>query len=132
MTSRKAVQTTSITVRVPVELRQRLEQRAREIAAATGRRVDLSKAARAVMEAGLEDAPLQDATALAELSAKLEAMRLDLSRVGGNLNQLAHAFNINGALPADSLARTHDALRTEFGQLMALLREVQRGIHRRN
>lgn len=132
MTSRKAVQTTSITVRVPVELRQRLEQRAREIAAATGRRVDLSKAARAVMEAGLEDAPLQDATALAELSAKLEAMRLDLSRVGGNLNQLAHAFNLNGSLPADSLARTHDALRTEFGQLMALLREVQRGIHRRN
>lgn len=78
--------------------------------------------------------PDQKAVDPRPLLAALDQLRLDLSRVGGNLNQLAHGFNMHGpaAFNRDALAASHDELREEFRKVIAKLLEVERGIRRAN
>lgn len=66
------------------------------------------------------------------LIATLGELRVDLSRVGSNLNQLAHGFNSSGpvAFDRDALAVSHDELRAEFRRLMQQLNELERGLRR--
>lgn len=60
------------------------------------------------------------------LVSALERTRLELSRIGGNLNQLAHAFNIDERmLKVDDLKRAHDELREQFRALTVQLCEIQ-------
>lgn len=62
----------------------------------------------------------------------VDALRIDLARVGGNLNQLAHGFNMQGqvAFDRDALALAHDDLREEFRKVVAKLIEVERALQR--
>lgn len=86
---------------------------------------------RALREYLSKGAPAASAdTAL--LVAALEQIRLELSRIGGNLNQLAHAFNMDERmLDRTGLAAVHRELQTQFGTLIDQLIEV-RNAHRRD
>lgn len=65
---------------------------------------------------------------LAALTAQLGQLRADLARVGGNLNQVAHAFNMDEPLDRDALAAVHQELRQEFGRLADLLQGVRNAV----
>lgn len=62
----------------------------------------------------------------------VDALRLDLARVGSNLNQLAHVFNVRGpvAFDRDALAETHQELRGEFAKIMGVLVELERDLRK--
>lgn len=64
----------------------------------------------------------------------LDLLRLDLARVGSNLNQLAHGFNIHGpaGFKRDELAIAHEELRIEFRAIIAKLLELERELRRAN
>lgn len=59
------------------------------------------------------------------LNENLENMRRDLAKVGGNLNQTAHYFNIHNDLSRDDLAVHHQELRREFRRLADLFKEIK-------
>jgi hypothetical protein len=62
-----------------------------------------------------------------QLTADLAGLRSELARVGGNLNQIAHAFNMGDPLDTVGLTATHCELQTQFSALTALLRGVRDG-----
>ncbi|BCT69578.1 plasmid mobilization relaxosome protein MobC [Nitrosospira sp. NRS527] len=65
----------------------------------------------------------------APLVAALEQTRLELSRIGGNLNQLAHAFNMDERmLDRAGLATVHRELQIQFGTLIDQLIEVRNAL----
>lgn len=65
---------------------------------------------------------------LAALTAQLGQLRADLARVGGNLNQLAHAFNMDEPLDRDALAAVHQELQGEFSRLAKTLQEIRNAV----
>lgn len=67
---------------------------------------------------------------MAVLSVELTSMRRDMARVGGNLNQLAFAFNLGEESSRSHLASTHAELQAEFGRLATLLNEVRNAVKR--
>lgn len=64
----------------------------------------------------------------------LDLLRQDLARVGSNLNQLAHGFNMRGpvAFNRDELAVAHADLRGELGRVMGKLLELEREFRKLN
>jgi hypothetical protein len=66
-----------------------------------------------------------------ELIDALHENHRDLVRVGGNLNQLAHLFNIHNHVDDDELAKVHAELRAEFRQLMTTLLELKDALIKR-
>lgn len=77
------------------------------------------------------EAPADTSAALVPLLAALEQQRQDLARIGGNLNQIAHAFNVKGRLHDEALAVTHGELRASFAALASLVVEVRNEIKKR-
>lgn len=75
--------------------------------------------------------PAGSSEELAALTVQLGQLRGDLARVGGNLNQVAHAFNMDEPLDRDALAAVHLELRGEFSQLAGLLTEVRDATRRK-
>jgi len=74
--------------------------------------------------------PAPDAD-IARLVAALEQTRLDLSRIGGNLNQVAHALNIDERLKnPTALEAVHADLIQQFPKIMQLLLDVRDGLRR--
>lgn len=76
-----------------------------------------------------------DGRAPADLGGAIEALdrlRYDLSRVGGNLNQIAYAFNMDEGLDRDALAIVHDQLRAEFKTLAVTLKELRHELQNKN
>ncbi len=61
----------------------------------------------------------------------LGRFRADLARVGGNLNQLAHIFNMESRVDGRELQKNHEALQAEFREIMAKLREIERELYPR-
>ena len=62
---------------------------------------------------------------------ELKNLRVDLSRVGGNLNQIAHYLNVHGTLDnIENLSNTHQELRVKFRQITETLKAVQDEIKR--
>lgn len=61
---------------------------------------------------------------LETLANRCEKLRQDLARVGGNLNQTAHYFNIHDELKEDELAKNHFELREEFKEIINFLKQV--------
>ena len=61
----------------------------------------------------------------------LAGLRSDLARVGGNLNQLAHSFNIYERVDDKELRLNHEALQAEFRQIMAIMQGVERELYKR-
>jgi hypothetical protein len=66
--------------------------------------------------------------------ASLDQLRADLARVGSNLNQLSHGFNMHGpaAFNRDALAGSHEELREEFRKIMSCLLDIDRDLRNRN
>jgi len=56
---------------------------------------------------------------------EIRQSRISMSRVGGNLNQIAHYFNLTGSVYPDSLKATHEALQREFGSIMTLFKKIE-------
>ena len=112
---------------VPVRLRD-LAEVAKD-AAAKETEGNVSKLIRRALRAYLDGAT-RPAPELATLAAELRQLRLDLARVGGNLNQLAHAFAMDdhGEIDDDALAVTHAELRAEFRRLSDLMRRIENGL----
>lgn len=100
----------------------------RWLKAGKGRR--LSTLVRQAIRAYLH--PSQRPLDTAAVAASVDALRLDLARVGSNLNQLAHGFHLHGpvAFDRDALAAAHADLTEEFRKVVAGLIEVQRAIRR--
>lgn len=108
-----------------------LEKRAASESRAAGRPVSHAKIVKRALRAylGVGDAlPYFDATELIEAQ---KGLRLDLARVGGNLNQLAHTFNIHSQVDERELAKIHDELRDEFRRIMAVLKGVESDLLKR-
>lgn len=59
---------------------------------------------------------------------EIKTLRLELARIGGNLNQIAHAVNIHETVNGESLAVRHDELRDMFQKTAAAVREVGNGL----
>lgn len=64
----------------------------------------------------------------------VDQLRLDLARVGSNLNQLARGFNERGpvAFDRDALARAHEDLRQEFCKVVTTLRTIEHELRGKN
>ncbi len=73
-------------------------------------------------------APVGSSEQLASLTERLGQLRADLARVGGNLNQIAHAFNMDEPLDRDVLAASHRELQGEFSRLAKALQEVRNAV----
>lgn len=66
-----------------------------------------------------------------EFKIELNNLRVDLSRVGGNLNQIAHHLNIHGTLDSpDELKATHQKLKDIFREITEKLNTIQDEIKR--
>ena len=55
---------------------------------------------------------------------ELNTLRPELARVGGNLNQLARAFNMSGGLRDDDIIASHEELRGVFSRIIDILKQV--------
>lgn len=87
----------------------------------------IKRAVRAYLEGG-DGLPYFDVTKMIDA---LHGLRLDLARVGGNLNQLSHQFNIHNQVDDDELAKAHADLRVEFRGVMATLKEIEVALYKR-
>lgn len=107
-----------------------LEKRAASETKAAGRRITPSAILKRALRAYLGGENVQhfDASGMLE---ELSRLRTDLSRVGGNLNQLAHSFNIYGKVDDKELRENHEALRVEFRQVIATLKELREELYKR-
>lgn len=72
--------------------------------------------------------PEQQANDPRPMTKVLGQLRIEMSRIGSNLNQLAHGFNMRGpvAFERDELAESHKALQDEFRVVMTKLEEIER------
>lgn len=66
-----------------------------------------------------------------EILNALSGLKNDLARVGGNLNQLAHVFNMESRVDGGELQKNHEALQTKLRQVMCTIREVERELYKR-
>lgn len=115
-----------LVVRINNELRQALTLRAE--AEQIGRR-KLSRLYRALLWAGLDGDTIKTwGRALDELGG----LRENLSRVGGNLNQVAHWLNAKGSLKDKELLAAIEELRPAVKQCYAIVKELKDGIVQRN
>lgn len=107
-----------------------LEKRVASESKAAGRRITPSAILKRALRAYLGGENVQhfDASGMIE---ELAGLRSDLARVGGNLNQLAHTFNIYGQVDDKELRQNHEALRDEFRPIMAMLKEVRDELYKR-
>ena len=55
---------------------------------------------------------------------ELKSLQSSMSRVGGNLNQLAYHFNTTDEVDDYKLATSHEELRLEFKKVMQFLNKV--------
>lgn len=56
--------------------------------------------------------------------AELIEFRNEFARVGGNLNQISHFFNMHGGVQVAELANAHTALREDFKKITNLLKKA--------
>lgn len=106
-----------------------LEKRAASESKAAGRRITPSSVIKKALRAYLAGNNVQVIEAPAILDA-LGRLRNDLARVGGNLNQLAHIFNMESRVDKSELQKNHEALQTEFRQVIGTLKEVREELYK--
>lgn len=71
-----------------------------------------------------EDGPKNEIP-MKEIVEEFKKYRANLSRVGGNLNQLAFYFNSTGIVHEPALAKVHDELIVEFQELVQFFRDIE-------
>lgn len=60
----------------------------------------------------------------------LNNLKKELSKIGGNMNQIAHYFNIHDHLIESDLKQQHLTIKDQLKEVNNLLSEVQNGIRR--
>lgn len=107
-----------------------LEKRAASETKAAGRRITPSAILKRALRTYLGGENVQhfDASGMIE---ELAGLRSDLARVGGNLNQLAHIFNMESRVDKSELQKNHEALQTGFRQVIGTLKEVREELYKR-
>lgn len=114
-----------VPVRMPKDLLTLIDARCKEEGKRAGRKIPRSEIVRrccehALTDQGYGDGGTENSRALLD---ELALLRSDLGRIGGNLNQIAHYFNMIGDVRRDRLAQVHDDLRLEFARLSRKLKE---------
>lgn len=112
------------------ELAELLDQRAAEESEMTGRRVTPSALVKRALQIYLAEDVQQHIDANQIIEA-VKGLRIDLSRVGGNLNQIAHGFNVDGRIIPNELQQVHRELQKEFGKIAPVLREIEKELYGR-
>lgn len=120
-----------ITVRFG-DLAGALAERAVQETDVAGHKVTVSTVIRRALESYLDDRPAGDPGVYAELAKEVAKLVADMGRVGGNLNQLAHYFNVHDALQPHELAAEHKELRRQFNALMTVLKRINAELRRQN
>lgn len=115
----KKVGTETCTVRLG-ELKQAAETRAAD----EGLK-NISVLIRTAVRLYLADTDKADLVHLEILADEIRDFRSDFSRVGGNLNQIALAFNKDDVLSESTLKMTHRSLQRDFKKLAEIMKEIQ-------
>jgi hypothetical protein len=120
---------TMISFRIPNLLKQVVEQHTK------GERRKRSRALCIALQAGFQaenlDALKQRIASSERIQRELKALRTDLAKVGGNLNQLAYMFNLHDDLKDAQLRRlgdVHRDLQEQFGVIMNKLKVIERDL----
>ncbi|MFA7346285.1 MAG: plasmid mobilization relaxosome protein MobC [Desulfurivibrionaceae bacterium] len=79
---------------------------------------------RRALDAYLSDRTPGEHAGLAELTKAVKDFQADMARVGGNLNQIAHYYNIHDTIQPHELAAEHKELRRQFQALMTLIKKI--------
>lgn len=120
-----AVLSKHLTFRIDGELARGLAARA-AAEGIKGRR--LSRFYRVLLRAGLAGDWIEGTD---KTLTELKALRGELSRIGGNLNQVAHWLNTRDELKEGELMKTIKELRPAFNACAELGRELHHGLIRR-
>jgi len=112
------------------DLAEPLEKRAASESKKAGRRIEPSKILKRALRAYLDGDYVQLVEAQAIIDA-LGRLRTDLARVGGNLNQLAHIFNMESRVDGGELQKNNEALRTELRQIIITMRGIEQELYKR-
>lgn len=107
------------------ELRLALQERAR---AEGVKQRKLSRFCRTLLRAGLAGGWLDG---MDKTLTELKALRSELSRIGGNLNQVAHWINSRDELKEKDLLEAIKELRPAFNACTDLAKELHHGLIRR-
>lgn len=59
------------------------------------------------------------------LAREVHDLRIELSKVGGNLNQLARSFNQVGYVNKEQLEKTHHGLRMRFEDVAIICKRIE-------
>lgn len=112
-----------LTVRVG-ELADVLAERAAKETEITGRKIPVSAVIRKALDAYLSNLTPGEHAGLAELTKAVKDFQADFARVGGNLNQIAHYYNIHDTIQPHELAAEHKELRRQFQALMTIIKKT--------
>jgi hypothetical protein len=77
---------------------------------------------------GLQPERLLAAEELALLRAEVELLRRELAPVGGNLNQLAHLFNMHHPTDVSHVERQHHKLIRVFSSISKQLKSIEKSL----
>ncbi|MHB1185076.1 MAG: plasmid mobilization relaxosome protein MobC [Desulfobulbia bacterium] len=83
-----------------------------------------SKLIRRALDAYLSARTPGEHAGLAELAKAVRELQTDMARVGGNLNQIAHYYNIHDSIQPHELAAEHKELRRQFQALMTIIKKI--------
>lgn len=112
------------------DLSETLTQRAKDETESTGQRITPSTIVKRALRAYLVEDIQQHIDAHAIIGA-LKELRIDLARVGGNLNQISYGFNLDGRIDSEELKKVHRGLQIEFRKISSGLSEIEREMYGR-
>lgn len=118
---------TRLEMRISSDDYQALSDLAQKRSKHTGKKVSVSSVARSLMNSAL-DRSASDSDSWDFLVPALEEIRryrLDLAKVGGNMNQIAHVFSSGGGVSKRELESAHDDLRNELVSVVKALRRLE-------
>lgn len=86
---------------------------------------------RLALDAYLSNRTPGEHAGLVELTKAVKDFQADFARVGGNLNQIAHYYNIHDTIQPHELAAEHQELRRQFRALMTIIQRIHEQLTKR-
>lgn len=108
----------------PIRFNQELEEAIIKI---EPRPRQFSAVVRRLCRAGLSG---ENTNSYSQIIEQLEAIRKEVAPIGGNLNQIATAFNSDGHLFGENLADVHSDLQRQFAEMTDVLKELRYEIYK--
>jgi len=107
-----------ITLRLSEELYLKVEQQVEE------KKIKMSTAIRRLIVMGLDENKLY--LDVEPIIFELHEFSCDMARIGGNLNQLSHYFNMDDVVDDNELKLVHKALQVKFSEIARFLKALKR------